>query len=333
MRGDDVQQATLFSYLSPERRVPANHPLRPIRAMMDQLLAELSPHFDAIYSSQGRPSIPPERLLRALFVQVVYTIRSERQLMEQLDYNLLFRWFVGLNADEPVWHPTVYSHNRDRLLKGRIIEAFFEKVLALADDKGMVSSEHFTVDGTLVEAWAGMKSFKKKEDAGAEDGPTTPEEPKGNGPDAPQDPGNPSVDFRGEKRSNTTHESSTDPEARLYRKSRGTSSQLCYMGHVLMENRNGLVVNTAVTHATGTAEVEAALAMASKIDGQQRVTMGADKAYDTNGFVTGLRERKVTPHVAQNTSGRRSTIDERTTRHAGYGVSQKKRKRIEEVFG
>lgn len=370
MRGVDTQQTTLFSYISPERRVPSNHPLRSIRAMMDELLKEMSPHFSAIYSSMGRPSIPPERLLRALFLQVVYTIRSERQLMEQLDYNLLFRWFVGLNADEPVWHPTVYSHNRDRLLKGRIIEVFFEKVLCMADDNDLVSSEHFTVDGTLIEAWAAMKSFQKKQEEADQKSQTPPEQPtshQGEGAAEPEqaahknaqsgsetpgqeqqaaaekskekgrregeDPGNPNVDFRGEKRSNQTHESKTDPDARLYRKSKGASAQLCYMGHVVTENRNGLVVNATVTHASGTAEVEAALAMASKIEGQQQATMGADKGYDTEQFVTGLRERKVTPHVAQNTSRRRSNIDGRTTRHAGYAVSQKKRKRVEEVFG
>jgi transposase len=326
MRGEDNKQTTLFSYISPEQRVPADHPLRPIRAMMDELLEELSPHFDRIYSSTGRPSIAPERLLRALLLQVLYTIRSERQLMEQLDYNLLFRWFVGLNADEAVWHPTVYSHNRDRLMEGRIAEALFERVLALADKRHLVSKEHFTVDGTLVEAWAGMKSFKKKE-AEAE----ATESKKESAP--PDDPCNPSVDFRGEKRSNKTHESMTDRDARLYRKSNGTSSQLCYMGHVLMENRNGLVVDTRITHASGTAEVEAALSMASKIPGEQRVTLGADKAYDTADCVRGLREREVTPHVAQNTTNRSSAIDARTTRHAGYGVSQKKRKRVEEIFG
>jgi transposase len=325
MRGQDTKQTTLFSYISPEQRVPVDHPLRPIHAMMDELLVELSPHFTAIYSSAGRPSIAPERLLRALLLQVLYSIRSERMLMEQLDYNLLFRWFVGLNADEEVWHPTLYSHNRDRLLEGRIAEAFFQNVLALADKRQLVSKEHFTVDGTLVEAWAGMKSFKKKEEAASA--------PNDKGPDAPDDPGNPTVDFRGEKRSNQTHQSRTDKDARLYRKSNGTSSQLCYMGHVLMENRNGLVLDTRVTKASGTAEVDAALAMASKIPGQQRVTLGADKAYDTKDCVQGLRERDVTPHVAQNTTGRRSRIDARTTRHAGYAVSQTKRKRVEEIFG
>lgn len=326
MRGEDTKQTTLFSYISPEQRVPATHPLRPIRAMMDEVLTELSPHFTRIYSSTGRPSIAPERLLRALLLQVLYTIRSERQLMEQLDYNLLFRWFVGLNADEPVWHPTVYSHNRDRLLQGRIVEALFERVLALADDRHLVSKEHFTVDGTLVQAWASMKSFTKKETPGE-----ATEAEKDSAP--PDDPGNPSVDFRGEKRSNQTHASKTDPDARLYRKSAGQSSQLCYMGHVLMENRTGLVVDTRITHATGTAEVEAALSMASKIPGQQRVTLGADKGYDTKECVRGLREREVTPHVAQNTTKRSSAIDARTTRHDGYAVSQKVRKRVEEIFG
>jgi transposase len=325
MRGEDSKQTPLFSYISLERRVPSNHPLRPIRAMMDDLLEQLSPHFEAIYSSTGRPSIAPERLLRAQLLQVLYSIRSERQLIEQLDYNLLFRWFVGLTPDEAVWHPTVYTHNRDRLLLGRIAEAFFDKVLALADERGLVSKEHFTVDGTLVEAWAGMKSFKRRDDPQAEptDTDSTP----------PMDPGNPTVDFRGEKRSNQTHRSTTDPDARLYRKSNGMSSQLCYMGHVLMENRNGLVVDTRVTHASGTAEVEAAVAMASKIPGDRRVTIGMDKAYDTGPLIKQMRERCITPHVAQNTNKRRSAIDGRTTRHAGYDVSQTKRKRVEEIFG
>lgn len=324
MRGEDNKQAPLFSYISLEQRVPSNHPLRPIRTMMDELLEQLSPHFDAIYSSTGRPSIAPERLLRAQLLQVLYSIRSERQLIEQLDYNLLFRWFVGLTADEAVWHPTVYTHNRDRLLLGRIAEAFFDKVLAMADQRGLVSKEHFTVDGTLVEAWAGMKSFTKID---------TASEPKADDSDRPQDPGNPTVDLRGEKRSNQTHRSTTDPDARLYRKSNGQSSQLCYLGHVLMENRNGLVVDTRVTPASGTAEVEAALAMATKIAGDRRVTIGMDKAYDTRPLVDGMRERCVTPHVAQHTTKRRSTIDGRTTRHAGYEVSQTKRKRVEEIFG
>jgi transposase len=325
MRGEDSKQTPLFSYISLERRVPSNHPLRPIRVMMDELLVQLSPHFDAIYASTGRASIAPERLLRAQLLQVLYSIRSERMLIEQLDYNLLFRWFVGLTPDEPVWHPTVYTHNRDRLLSGRIAEAFFDKVLLLADKQGLVSKEHFTVDGTLVEAWAGMKSFKRKEESEAA--------PSKDGSDQPKDPGNPTVDFRGEKRSNQTHQSTTDPDARLYRKSNGTSSQLCYLGHVLMENRNGLVVDTRVSHATGTAEVEAAVSMASAIPGDARVTIGMDKAYDTAGLVEQMRERMVTPHVAQNTNKRRSAIDGRTTRHAGYEVSQTKRKRVEEIFG
>lgn len=323
MRGEDTKQAPLFSYISLERRVPDKHPLRSIRSMMDEALDQLSPHFDAIYCSTGRPSIAPERLLRAQLIQILYSIRSERQLMEQLDYNLLFRWFVGLTPDEPVWHPTVYSHNRDRLFLGRIAEAFFDRILALADERNLVSKEHFTVDGTLVEAWASMKSFKPKTEADEK-----PQDSNG-----PEDPGNPSVDFRGQKRSNQTHESTTDADARLYRKSNGQGSQMCYLGHVLMENRNGLVVDTRITHATGTAEVEAAIAMATKIPGHGRVTIGMDKAYDTGPLVEAMRERRVTPHVAQNTTKRRSAIDARVTRHAGYGVSQRKRKRVEEIFG
>ena len=324
MRGSDEKQVDLFSYISAERRVPTDHPLRPIRAMMDRVLEELSPTFDRIYASTGRPSIPPERLLRALLLQVLYTIRSERQLMEQLDYNLLYRWFVGMNMDEPVWHPTVYSHNRDRLLENGIADALFERVLAMAKQSGLVSREHFTVDGTLVEAWASLKSFRKKGDD---------DEERSERKEPPDDPGNPTVNFRGEKRSNETHASTTDPEARLYRK-KGKESRLCYLGHVLTENRNGLVVGTRLTKANGRAEYEAAIAMVNEIAGTHRVTVAGDKGYDTKEVVREFREANATPHVAQNiTARRRSAIDERTTRHEGYAVSQRKRKRVEEVFG
>jgi transposase len=319
MRGDDPQQAAIFSYLSPEERVPQEHPLRTIRVIVDAALKELWPQFDRMYSHTGRPSIAPEKLLRALLLQVLYTVRSERLLMEQLDYNLLFRWFVGLNMDDPVWDPSTFSKNRERLLEGEVAHAFFDQVLAQARDRDLLSDEHFTVDGTLIEAWAGQKSFKRK--AGAP--PSSP----------PDDPGNPSIDFRGERRTNATHASTTDPEARLYKKAKGQEAKLCYLGHVLMENRHGLVVDTQVTHATGTAEREAALAMAEGIPGQQRVTLGGDKNYDTRDFVRELRELRVTPHVAQNTSGRSSAIDGRTTRHPGYTVSQRKRKCVEEIFG
>ena len=320
MRGDDLQQDAMFSYVSPERRVPAEHPLRPIRRMVDQVLKGLSSHFDSLYSSTGRPSIAPEKLLRTLLLQVLYTVRSERLLLEQLDYNLLFRWFVGLNTDDPVWDATVFSKNRERLLKGAVAQAFFEQILKLARQQDLLSDEHFTVDGTLIEAWAGQKSFQKK-DAAA--GPP------------PDDPGNPTVDFHGEKRSNRTHESKTDPEARLYKKGPGKEAKLSYQGQVLMENRNGLVTSTRLTPATGTAEREAALDMAQQIPGrdQHRVTVGADKAYDTHDFVQDLRELNVTPHVAQNTKNRSSAIDGRTTRHEGYAISQRKRKRVEEIFG
>ena len=319
MRGEDPQQAAIFSYISPEERVPQEHPLRAIRAMVDAVLKELSPQFELLYSHTGRPSIAPEKLLRALLLQVLYTVRSERLLMEQLDYNLLFRWFVGLNMDDPVWDPSTFSKNRERLLEGDVAHALFEQVLAQAREHELLSDEHFTVDGTLIEAWAGQKSFRRKE----AEPPAPP----------PDDPGNPSIDFRGERRTNATHASTTDPDARLYKKATGQEAKLCYLGHVLMENRHGLVIATRVTQATGTAEREAALAMAEAIPGQQRVTLGADKNYDTRDFVRELRELRVTPHVAQHTTGRTSAIDARTTRHPGYAVSQRKRQCVEEIFG
>ena len=318
MRGEDRDTASMFSYVSPERRVPKGHPLRPMRQLVDAALEKLSPRFDEMYSRVGRPSIPPEKLLRALLLQVFYTIRSERLLMEQLDYNLLFRWFVGLEMDDAVWDPTVFSKNRERLLEAEIAQAFFKEVLALALEKKLLSDEHFTVDGTMVEAWAGQKSFKKK---GVSD-----ESP-------PDDPGNPTVNFHGEKRTNETHESTTDPEARLFKKAKGQEAKLCYLGHVLMENRNGLVVDTALTQATGTAEREAALSMVKELPGTRRLTLGGDKNYDVKAFVQDLRDQNVTPHVAQNTTNRSSAIDDRTTRHAGYEISQRIRKRIEEAFG
>jgi|SRR5580658_1143650 transposase len=319
MRGLDIQQAAMFSYLSPEQRVPADHPLRPIHQITDQILNRLSPTFSAIYSPLGRDSIPPERLLRALLLQVLYTVRSERMLMEQLEYNLLFRWFVGLNMDEPVWHPTVYSKNRDRLLRADVAQLFFNLVLERAQELDLVSDEHFTVDGTLLEAWASLKSFRKV------DG--------GEGQPPVDDPGNPTVDFHGEKRSNDTHCSTTDPDALLARKGTGKEAKLSYSGHVLMENRNGLVVDSRVLQANGTAERDAALLMAEAIPGDGQVTLGADKNYDTAAFVAEVRHLNVTPHVAQNNKGRRSAIDGRTTRHTGYLISQRKRKRVEEVFG
>ncbi len=319
MRGHDTQQSTMFSYLSPEQRVPADHPLRRIRPMVDVALRALSPSFDAMYSTLGRPSIAPEKLLKTLLLQALYTIRSERLLMEQLGYNLLFRWFVGLNMDESVWVPTVYSKNRDRLLEGDIAEKFFAQVLDQARAADLLSDEHFSVDGTLIEAWASHKSFQRKD---------------GDDHKPKDDPGNPTVDFHGQRRSNETHESTTDPDSRLARKSGGHEAKLAYCGNVLIENRNGLVVDTELLQCNGTAERDAAMLMAERLDGTQRVTVAADKGYDTKDFVQEMRGMEVTPHVAQNLKrAGGSAIDERTTRHAGYQISQRKRKRIEEVFG
>jgi len=321
MRGDDSDDTRMWSYVSQEQRIPADHPLRPIRKMVDEVLDRLSPRFDKLYSKVGRPSIPPERLLRALLLQVLYTIRSERMLMEQLDYNMLFRWFVGLNTDDPIWDPTVFTKNRQRLLEGKIAQAFFKEVLALAGEKGLTSDEHFTVDGTLIEAWAGHKSYRRRH------------ERSGKGPDEPG--AGSGDDFHGEKRRNATHQSTTDPQARLYRKGAGKEAKLCYLGHVLMENRNGLVVDGRLTQATGTAEREAAEEMvrAARRRHRGRLTVGGDKGFDTQGFVAALRAMGVTPHVAQNDNHRRSAIDGRTTRHKGYELSQWKRKLIEQVFG
>lgn len=319
MRGADEQQSTMFSYLSPEQRVPADHPLRAIRQICDRVLAQLSDLFATMYSELGRPSVAPEKLLRALLLQVLYTVRSERMLMEQLNYNLLFRWFVGLNMDDAVWHPTVYTKNRDRLLQADVAKLFFELVVAEAKKRNLMSDEHFTVDGTLLEACASLKSFKKM------DGEEAP---------PPDDPGNPTVDFHGEKRSNQTHASTTDPDALLARKGSGKEAKLSYGGHVLMENRNGLVANVEVLQANGTAERDAALVMIEAIPSDHQVTVGADKNYDTKDFVAEARNLNATPHVAQNIHARRSSaIDGRTTRHAGYAISQMKRKRVEEIFG
>ena len=318
MRGIDHQQADMYSYLSPEMRVRADHPLRSIRAMADRALANMSERFDGMYAKTGRPSIPPEKLLRAQLIQMLYSVRSERLLMEEVDYSMLFRWFVGMNLDEPVWDVTVFTKNRDRLLEGDVAREFLCEVVEQARQKNLTSDEHFTVDGTLIEAWASLKSFQRK------DGKNAP----------PEDPGNPTVNFHGEKRSNETHESTTDPDALLARKGSGKEAKLSYNGNLLTENRNGFIITTEVFPATGTAERHAAMLMLEQIPGVHRVTVGADKAYDTRDFVSECRNMKVTPHVAQNTkrSGG-SAIDERTTRHAGYGISQKKRKRIEESFG
>ena len=322
MRGEDVQQPELFSYGSLEERVPSDHPLRPIRLMVDVTLKEMSRRFDAIYDEEGRKSIPPERLLRALLVQLLYSVRSERMLMEQLEYNLLFGWFVGLSANEPVWHPTVFTKNRDRLLEGAVAEEFFSLIVEQARAKKLLSDEHFTVDGTLIEAWAGQKSFQRRKS----------DDDRWNPP--PRDPGNnPSVNWHKQKRRNDTHQSLTDPWARLFKKTRGAEAKLAYLGHVLTENRNGIVVDVRVTQATGTAEREAALDMLSGKPEAKRATLGADRGYDTASFVHRLREIKVTPHVAQNNSNRRSAVNGRTMRHAGYALSQRTRKRVEEVFG
>jgi transposase len=318
MRGQDNQQSDMFSYLSPEQRVRADHPLRAIRAMADLALWSMSSRFDEMYSQTGRPSIAPEKLLRAQLIQMLYSVRSERLLMEEIDYSVLYRWFVGMNLDEPVWDVTVFTKNRDRLLDGDVAREFLCEVVKQAQEKNLTSDEHFTVDGTLIEAWASLKSFQRKD---KKDAP-------------PDDPGNPTVDFHGEKRSNDTHESTTDPDARLARKGNGKEAKLSYNGNLLTENRNGLIVTTEVFQANGTAERDAALVMMERIPGQQRVTVGGDKGYDTRNFVVECRNMNVTPHVAQNLkrSGG-SAIDGRTTRHGGYEISQKKRKRIEECFG
>lgn len=315
MRGDDLQNESMFSYITPEQRVPADHPLRPMRQMVDEALSGVSRRFAPLYSDTGRPSIAPEKLLRALLLQMLYSIRSERLLVEQLHYNLLFRWFVGLSMDDVVWDATTFTKNRDRLLEGDIAAAFFDAVLRQAERERLLSDEHFTVDGTLLEAWASHKSFRPKDKAGP------------GGPD--DDPGNPTVNFRGERRSNATHQSTTDPDARLYKKGVGRAAHLAYLGHVVMENRNGLLIRATVTSATGTAECDAALALTRGLHG----TVGADKAYDTTACVSGLRAQGLVPHVAQNTAHRRSRIDRRTTRHPGYAVSQRKRKLVEQGFG
>lgn len=329
MRGQDHQTEGLFSYVSCEARVPAEHPLRAIRAITDEALEVLSPEFEGLYAKVGRPSIPPEKLLRALLLQAFYSIRSERQLMEQMDYNLLFRWFVGLSMDAAVWDVTVFTKNRDRLLGGDVAAKFLAAVVAQARRRSLLSDDHFSVDGTMIEAWASMKSFRPKDSDGQDKGGSG----KGSGRNGERD-------FRGETRSNQTHASTTDPDARLFRKGNGQSSRMAYLGHVLMENRNGLVVGATLTHATGTAEREAALEMLETLcRGHRRVTLGADKGYDVADFIRDLRARKVTPHIARNdhltkTGKRRTTaIDGRTTRHSGYAVSLRIRKRIEEIFG
>jgi transposase len=317
MRGSDQRSGELFSYVDIEARVPSRHPLRAIRGIVNDVLASLDEEFDKLYADTGRGSIPPERLLRSSLLQAFFSIRSERLLMEQLDYNLLYRWFVGLGVDDAVWDHSVFSKNRDRLLEADVAAKFLAAVLAHPQVKPLLSDEHFSVDGTLIEAWASLKSFRAKD-----------------GEDEPPAPGrNGERDFHNEQRSNDTHASTTDPEAKLYKKGKGKEAKLCFMGHALMENRHGLVVQAGATEANGTAERRAALQM---IDGHapgtsNQLTLGADKAYDAREFVAGLRQKCVTPHVAQKAKS--SAIDARTTRHAGYAVSLRKRKLVEEAFG
>lgn len=314
MRGEDVTQGALFSYVNLEDRVPQTHPLRRVRLLVDGILASLSDEFAARYAHTGRPSVAPEKLLRALLLQVLYTIRSERQLVEQLDYNLLFRWFVGLGLDDPVWDRTVFCANRDRRLSEALAREFFDRVRHIAEWQDLVSDEHFSVAGTLIEAWASHKSFVRK---------------AGGGPDRPAGR-NPEVDFTGEKRSNATHQSTTDPESRLYKKGEYTEAKLRYMTHVLAENRHGLIGDVETTQATGTAEVEAAERMVER-NVPEGATIGADKASDQENFVAELLQRGVKPHLARKKTG--SAVDGRTARGKGYAVSLRRRKRVEESFG
>jgi transposase len=317
MRGADKQPGSMFSYVSLEERVPQDHPLRAIRRITDRALERLSPRFGTLYVNFGRPSIPPEQLLRALLLQALYTIRSERQLMEQIDYNLLFRWFVGLGMDDAVWAPTTFTKNRDRLLDGDIAAAFFDVVLIHADTERLLSDEHFTVDGTLLEAWASQKSFRSRDQDPPADGG-----------------GNPTVNFHGQRRTNATHQSTTDPDARLYKKAVGREARLGYLGHVLMEHRSGLVVNAIVTPADGYGERDAALMMVAAVPGRHRITVAGDKAFDTRAEVAALRRMGATPHLAPNAERPGgSAIDGRTTRHRGYALSQRKRKLVEQAFG
>jgi transposase len=318
MRGDDPRHDAMFSYVTPEARVRADHPLRPIRRMTDAALRTLSPRFDRLDATIGRPSIPPEQLLRALLLQMLYSIRSERLLMEELDYSVLYRWFVGLSLDDPIWDATTFTKNRDRLLDGDIADAFFAEVLAAVKQEGLLSDEHFTVDGTLLEAWASHKSFK----------------PKGTDQTPPDDPKNPTVNFHGQTRRNDTHQSTTDPEARLYKKAVGREAKLGYLGHLLTENRQGFIIDTAVTDARGTGERDAALTMLGELPlTRRRITVAADKLYDRRAWVGAVRRMRITPHVAQYAGPGGSAIDRRTTRHSGYALSQRKRKLIEQAFG
>jgi transposase len=332
MRGTTRQQDAMFSYVSLEDRVPANHPLRRIRTLVDPVLQSMSKVFEQLYAETGRESIPPEYLIKATLVQMLYSIRSERLLMEQIEYNLLFRWFIGLSMDDKVWDHSVFTKNRDRLLAGDIASKMLHQVLSLAREHRLLSDEHFTVDGTLVEAWASQKSFQPKT------------QKRTDTPSDSDDPGNPTINFHGQERKNDTHQSTTDPEAKLYRKGSGKEAKLSFMGHVLVENRHSLIVQTAFTQATGRAERQAGISMVKRLkkaltrpthrSKDHRITLGGDKNYDTQGFVAELRDLAVTPHVAQNEANNRtSAIDARTTRHKGYQISQQKRKQVEEGFG
>jgi len=323
MRGRQAQQAAMLAFVDPETRIPTDHPIRAIRQLADAALAELSALFDQMYATDGRPSIPPERLLKASLLIALYSVRSERAFCEALDYNILYRWFLGMDLVEPSFDPSSFAKNRGRLLAHQVAREFFDVVLWHAQRRGLLSDEHFTVDGTLVEAAASLKSFRPK--ASDDDQSPAP----------PDDPGNPTVDFRGEKRSNATHASTTDPDARLARKGPGKEAKLAFAAHALMENRHGLLVDVQVTAASGTAERDSAPAMLDQARerGLHPRTVGADKGYDTAGFVAQMRARRITPHVAQNTTNRSSAIDGRTTRHPGYALSQRIRKRVEEIFG
>lgn len=322
MRGDEIEQAAVMVFIAPDHKVPQDHPIRAIKPIVDRALSCLSPVFNQMYSKRGRPSIPPEHLLKASLLIALYSVRSERQFCERLEYDLLFKWFLDQDINTPAFDASTFSKNRQRLLDHDVARQFFEAVLAEARGRELLSDDHFSVDGTLLEAWASMKSVQPKD---RDDG------------DGPALGGlkNPDVDYRGEKRTNQTHTSRTDPQALLMRKGRGKEAKLCYAGHVLMENRNGLIVDIELTQATGTAEREAALRMLDRLErkGHRRLTLGADKGYDAREFVSELRQRRVTPHVAQNQSGRRSAIDGRTTSWGGYKVSQRLRKRVEEIFG
>lgn len=320
MRGNEEKQIDAFSYVSMEERIPVVHPIRPFKKMVNEILEAMDKDFDTLYAGSGRPSIAPEYLLRASILQILFSVRSERQLMDQIDFNIMFRWFVGLSIDAPVWDHSTFTKNRDRLLESAVARLFFSKVVERARKKRFLSDEHFTVDGTLIEAWASMKSFqaKDKESGKGDDGSQSSDR-------------NPDVDFRGQTRSNDTHESKTDADARLYKKSKGSESKLAYLGHVLMENRNGLAVDVEVTLANGTAERDAAKTMVGRLAGKKRRTLGADKGYAVAAFAEGLREMEITPHIAQKKIGK--AVDGRTTRHEGYAISQRKRKRVEEIFG